>query len=168
MIKNMYQHAETVLGGLKVAYPYISRPDQQIAFTGMVVVAAVTSYEIEIRHALFEFVDSREDEIFSVFAHEHWKRTNGRISYAELSSKYLKCFGEQYEQKFKTISQQKNDILVRQHKINAINSYGQILSNRNSFVHNGMSNSINLTFDEALKDYEEGKHVIEWFSSAIL
>ncbi|MFT8705374.1 MAG: HEPN domain-containing protein [Bifidobacterium sp.] len=162
----MYQHAETAIKGLRVAYPSIKDPAQRIAFTGMVVVAATTSYEIEIHEALLNFIDSKHNAVLSTFAREQWNQMNGHISYPELTTGYLKYLGNQYCDYFKNLSSSQDKAQTANgHHI--INSYAQVIRNRNSFVHGGMEHTSNLTFEEAIKYYKEGKYVIQWFSNTL-
>lgn len=157
-----FKHADSVIETLKRVQPYVWNDyNTPVTFTGMVVTAAVTSYEIEVKGSLFRFAD-KHGAYLSSFAHRQWDKINGRIRIDELAN-YLAYFDEDFKKEFKQQLNSLEESTLRRSGTSIKAQYQQILTNRHQYVHSGSSSVMQMTFEEAINDYEQGKEVINCF-----
>ncbi len=134
-------------------------------YTGMLAVGATTVYELAIKTIFIEFAQKKH-KVFGSFVERHFARLNGRIMLKDLSEEHLKRFGGQYGDKFKKKLEDVEQAKLRASAGSVKASYGNIITWRNEFAHEGRVPS-NVTYEEAKNAYELGKEVIRCLADAM-
>jgi hypothetical protein len=168
----LFRHAELVFDAFDGIFdnpqidPQLS-PEQRIAFTGMAVVAASTSYELAIKSLLRDFIKKQSNDVLANLAEKYWAKINGRIQFKYLAPNYLSPLGDNYSREFKTLSDSQNNAILKKECFNAKACYDLIIVNRNHFVRGGTITSTELTFQDVQVNFERGGEVIDWFAQTL-
>lgn len=134
-------------------------------YTGMLAVGATTVYELAIKTILIEFA-RKKHVVFGSFVERHFARLNGRIMLKDLNEEHLKRFGGQYGDRFKKKLEKVEGTRLRAGDGSVKSSYGNIITWRNEFAHEGRVTS-NATYEEAKRAYELGKEVVRCLADAM-
>jgi len=149
---DMIDHLDNVIGGIKD--PFITS-----RYVGFVAVAAVTVYELAIKEIFYEFA-RRKHKVFGNFVDKHFDRINGRIKLSIIREDYLPHFGDKYLQRFESKIKKAEEKSIRARKGSIKTAYGNIITWRNDFAHEGKIPST-ATYHEVTKAYHTGKAIID-------
>lgn len=134
-------------------------------YTGFVAVTAVTSYEVNIRNKIFDFC-RKKHKVFGDFSEAQFEKTNAKVKLAHLKDEYLKRFGGKYLKSF----QKRVDLVEKEYLaekgISLKNSYHNLITWRNDFVHEGVLPAY-ATYDDAREAYEAGKKIVSAFFDSL-
>lgn len=136
----------------------IQDPFIQQRYIGFVTISAVTAYELAIKDILIDFAQ-RKHKVFGVYIESVYERINGRISISDLRRDHVPKFGEKYAKRFESYLRRCEDDNLKNFGRSIKSSYGNILTWRNGFVHEGKVAS-NASYNEAVRAYEDGKQLI--------
>ena len=161
-----FKHADDIIAHLNVAMPTITDPILKIKYIGFVTVAAVTVYELAIKHVFIAFA-KKKHKVLGNFTEKFFRRINGRIKYDVIYKDYISKFGEKYQKRFtKNI-----DSVTRQylsiHRRDIKSAYSNLIIWRNDFAHEGKLNTT-ATYSEVVQAYEDGKEVIHCLNAAMI
>ena len=146
---NLIAHLNTFVG--TIADPII-----QANYAGFLSVSSVTVYELAIKDIFNEFA-LKKNKVFGTFITTHFSKINSRVRISELRGTQIKLFGEKYLKKFDKILNTKENSLITSSKISITTDYGNLITCRHEFVHNGAPT---LTINEVINCYKNGKEVI--------
>lgn len=151
-------HLDTVMGS-------ITDPFIKSRYTGFLSVSAVTVYELAIKTIFVEFAEKKH-KVLGNFTNAYFAKINGRIRTRDLRDKYIVRFGDKYLKKFNIrLEKKEKDVLIREgSSVKA--SYGNIITWRNEFAHEGKIPSTP-TYEEVRKSYATGKHVIDCLAESM-
>jgi len=155
---NYLNHIDSVIGA--IADPFL-----QSRYSGFLAVSAVTVYELAIKTIFMNFAVGKH-KVLASFASEYFDRINGRIKIDVLKKDYVKKFGEKYVTKFDRKLDAKESELLRAEHTSLKTCYGNIVTWRHSFVHEGIV-PVHATYDEVKKSYHYGKNVIHCLAEAM-
>jgi hypothetical protein len=144
-------HLDTVIGG-------ISDPFLSSRYIGFVAVATVTVYELAIKEIFIEF-GQRKHKVLGEFTRRSFDRINGRIKTNVIKDEYVICFGEKYVKRFRKKLDEAEKINLRRLGVSVLTSYGNVITWRNQFAHEGQVPST-VTYNEIKLSYNAGKEVI--------
>lgn len=157
--KRYYSLADPVVGHFNSTITGITDPFITSRLTGLVAVAAVTVYELCIKHIFYQFATSR-NEIFGAFTLKYFERINGRVKVRNIKEDYLTKFGAIYVDNFgKNLALAEHKILTTSGK-SIQSSYNNIIVWRNQFAHEG-NFAATVTYPEAVESYNLGKEVVQ-------
>ena len=135
-------------------------------YVGFVAVSAVTVYEQAIKDIFITF-SSKKHSVFGQFSRVFFFRINGRISGKDITKDYLPRFGEKYVHRFKKKRDKKENEILRSEGRSISTSYGNIITWRNQFAHEGIMPST-VTFSEVRDAYNSGKHIIHCLAETMV
>ncbi len=128
-------------------------------YVGFVAVVGVTVYELAIKEIFCEFAQ-KKNKVFGKFVDKHFDRINGRIKLEVIRKNYLPRFGDKYLQRFERKIKKADERSIRAREGSIEAAYGNIITWRNKFAHEGKIPSTP-TYAEATKAYYAGKNVID-------
>ena len=144
----------------------VSDPFIASRHVGFVAVSAVTVYEIAMKQIFIEF-GVKKHAVLGNFTRARFDRINGRIAYKTIWDEHIRMFGDKYVVRFKKkMKVTEDDALVTRGK-SVVTSYGNIVTWRNTFAHEGLVPQ-NVTLSEVVSSYQEGKHVIRCLASSMV
>lgn len=151
-------HLNSIVGG--IADPFlISR------YVGFVSVSAVTVYELAIKEIFIGFGE-RKHKVLGEFTRNYFDQINGRIKTREIKERYLVLFGEKYLKRFKANLEGAEKLSLRNTNISILTSYGNIITWRHQFAHEGQVPST-VTYSEIVQSYNAGKEVIKCLADSM-
>ncbi len=128
---------------------------------GLLVVAIAASYESCVKETLMNFA-SRHHEKFGLFAQNHFKKLNSRISLSDLSG-YASTFDSSVHSRYESLLKARKNRIDKKIGRNITSAYKQILSWRHDFAHAGIRNT---TVEEALTTHMLAKRILYIFDEA--
>ena len=149
---DMISHLNSVTGGITDFF-VTSR------YVGFVAVAGVTVYELAIKEIFSEFAQKKH-KVFGNFVDKHFDRINGRIKLEVIRENYLPRFGDKYLQRFERKIKKADERSIRAREGSIKAAYGNIITWRNEFAHEGKIPSTP-TYADVTKAYYTGKAVID-------
>lgn len=144
-------HLDLVIGA--IADPFIKS-----RYSGFLAVSAVTVYELALKNIFRDFA-ARKHNVLANFTNLYFARINGRIKIDVIKDDYVKRFGDKYVKRFSKKLEARERQILRTDGASVRSSYGNIITWRNGFAHEGMVPTT-ATYDEVKKAYGLGKHVI--------
>jgi hypothetical protein len=132
---------------------------------GFVAVSAVTVYELALKDIFIEF-GQKKHKVLGAFTEARFRRINGRIAYRSICDDYTILFGSKYATRFKKRIAKVDRTSLRDRGVSVISAYGNIIVWRNEFAHEGQIPA-NVTLDEVMRGYEDGKEVIRCLASCM-
>ncbi len=126
------------------------------SYAGFLSVSSITVYELAIKDIFSDFA-TRKHLVFGHFVEKYLSKINGRIQIKDLKSGQVKAFGNKYLQKFEISLNNKETIFLASHGRSLKSSYGNLITCRHEFVHQG---NPTLTVAEVIDNYNLGKEVI--------
>lgn len=135
-------------------------------YVGFVAITAVTAYELAIKEIFVGFA-ARKHKVFGTVVENIYDRLNGHINLKELSDRHIKRFGDKYERRFRKKLQGKEDLCLKRDGRSIKASYGNLLTWRHAFVHEGRMPS-NGNYVEACTAYRDGKQVVVALSESMV
>ena len=160
-----FKLADDLISHLDQANP-TSDPFISSRYVGFVVVAAVTVYELAIKEIFISFAEKKH-KVFGNFTSNYFNRINGRIRRNDIEDRYIKRFGEKYLNRFKTKIDAIEEDANKQNKGSVLSSYGNIITWRNQFAHEGNMPSTP-TYNEVKKSYILGKELINCLAETMV
>lgn len=136
---------------------------RQAQLCGLLSVAAVREFELQIKTFLIDYAARRHPE-FSQYISKDIARLNGKVSIEDINDR-LSRFGPAVKNKFVELHQQATVESLENYKVDVVNGYNAVISNRHSFVHQG---NLTLSLDEAQKYVELSPHVLACVNNALL
>jgi hypothetical protein len=156
LYKDRFVATDNLIAHLKTVIGTITDPEIRANYAGFLSVNSVTVYELAIKDIFNKFA-SKKNKIFGAFVERHFERINGRIRIDELKGKHIKLFGDKYFKKFDKTLKSKESIMMSASKISISADYGNLITCRHEFVHNGYPT---LSINEVIDCYKSGKEVI--------
>ena len=133
-------------------------------YTGFAAVCAITVYELALKEVFCEF--ARKKHLgYGHFVERYFRRINGNITMRSIKDEYLPRFGDKYLNRFNTLLTKQEQLHLQQ-QVSVKSSYGNLITWRNEFAHEGRVPT-NATFQEVQRSYERGKVVIECLALAL-
>lgn len=160
-----FQLADDYIVHLDTVMDSIADPFIKSRYTGFLAVSAVTVYELAIKTIFVEFAEKKH-KVLGNFTNAYFERINGRIRTRDLKDKYIVKFGDKYLKKFNIKLEKKERDVLRREGSSVKASYGNIITWRNEFAHEGKIPSTP-TYEEVRKSYMTGKHVIECLAESM-
>lgn len=158
LVEDYLAHLDPLMAG--IADPFI-----QSRYLGFITTAAVTAYELAVKDIFYEFADKKH-VVLGAFARSRFDRLNGRITLKNLKEEQVAMFGQKYVDKFKKKLQQKEAASLRLRVGSPCSSYGNIITWRHTFVHEGRApNTTN--YNEIKRSYTLGKDVLHCLNEAM-
>ena len=149
---DMINHLNSIVGG--TTDPFMSS-----RYVGFVSVSAVTVYELALKEIFINFAQNKHN-VFGTYTKSHFDRINGRIRHNHIKDDYVKKFGLKYLNRYKKKIQETENQFLRSHGKSVITSYGNLITWRNDFAHEGhIPNTV--TFSEVVASYTLGKELIK-------
>lgn len=158
LVEDYLLHLDQIMAG-------IHDPFIQSRYLGFVLISAVTVYELAIKDILYEFSDKKH-LVLGQFARARFDHLNGRIKIYALKHEHLGMFGAKYVQNFDRKLSQAEDTSLKNGHGSIKSSYGNIISWRHVFVHEGVAPSTT-NYNEIKKAYSSGKEVIHCINAAM-
>lgn len=162
---NHFQHADDIVAHLDQIMPSITDPLLKAKYVGFVSVAAVTVFELAVKEIFIEFARTKH-KIFGHFSESFFDRINGRIKLKIIKDEYIPKFGNKYTKRFQKKIDLKSKQYLREHRRDIKSSYGNLVTWRNSFAHEGRINSTT-TYREVVQAYQDGKEVIRCLAESM-
>lgn len=134
-------------------------PFVQSRYIGFLAVTAVTVYELAIKEVFIDFADKKHRVLGSI-TRRYFHRLNGQIKKKRLLNDHIIQFGSKYVEKFKKNLKKRENKILRADGVSVDASYGNIITWRNQFAHEGVIPSTP-TYDEVKKAYSYGKILID-------
>ena len=153
-----FQHADDVIAHLNTIVPTLPDPLLQAKYVGFVAVVAVTVYELALKEIFIEF-GRKKHKVFGTFTEAYFDRINGRIKFRAIKDDYISRFGEKYLSRFRRKVEGSTRLYLRNHGRDITSSYGNIITWRNNFAHEGETRTT-ATYTEAVQTYEDGKEIL--------
>lgn len=160
----------------KFAEEYISHTDNLVKsvsdpfvrkkYIGFVVTSAVTAFELAIKDIFVSF-SYEQSEVFGAFIESSYRGLNGRITLKDLEKKHIIKFGDKYSGRFKEELEYKEKSFLKLKGGSIKSSYGNIITWRNIFVHQGEI-AQNATYEEAVNAFKYGQEVIHVLNSVMV
>lgn len=135
-------------------------------YVGFLSISAVTAYELAFKDIVIEFAEKKH-KILGCFARDFFEKLNGRVSLGDIQKNHLPRFGEKYLKKFKSKLESKELEILRSDGRSVRSSYGNVISWRNAFAHEGVIPQ-GPTYEEARQAYMYGKHVLDCLAIAMV
>jgi hypothetical protein len=158
LIDALIRHLDTILAELNDAFI-------ESYFTGFFAVSSVTVLELSMKTIFLDFATAKH-KILANFCNKYFKRINGRISLGDIQDNYLPYFGDKYEKRFK----RELDILetraLRTSRTSIKSSYGNLLTWRHGFVHQGTIPS-NASYSEVKDAFVCGKQIMDCLAACM-
>ena len=151
LVEDFIAHLDPVMRG--IADPFI-----QSRYIGFVVMSAVTVYELAIKDIIYDFADKKH-VVLGRFARAKFDQLNGRIKLGSLKEEHIKMFGQKYVERFEKRIEVKETNSLRGRGASIKASYGNIITWRHAFVHQGVAPPTT-NYDEVKRAYIAGKEVI--------
>lgn len=153
--QDRFKDVDDLIAGLGPIVPTLPGPIQP-KLVVFLAVNAVTAYELAIKEIIEDYATSKHED-FGEFVRNAYARINGKIKIKDLKDQ-LKKFGEKYEYNFtEALNEKKTEVFNEEH-VDLFSCYDNLLVCRHFYIHR---NNVTLSFDECIKDYNIGKHVLE-------
>jgi len=156
---NHYQLADDVIAHLNTIVPTITNPFLVSRYAGFVTVVSVTVYELAIKEIFIDFGEKKH-KVLGEFTRGYFDRINGRIRINTIRNDYIPRFGEKYVKRFNKKIKKAEEQGLRNLRISISANYGNIITWRNDFAHEGVVPAT-VTYGEVAQAYEYGKEVIK-------
>lgn len=153
-----FTHADDVVLHLNSVVPVLGDPLLQVKYIGFVSIAAVTVYELAVKEIFITF-GMKKHRALGSFTESYFDRINGRIKLTILKDDYIVRFGEKYKKRFSMKIRTRAHSFLLQHRRDIVSAYGNIITWRNAFAHEGRI-STTATYRDVVQAYEDGKEVI--------
>lgn len=135
-------------------------------YAGIICVISVTSYERAVKHLLWEYANISCIRYSNELSSE-LNRLNAKIKTGQLSRLLKKYFSQNTTQLFRKMLDNGPFIYHNNKKISGEqceSEYNNLIISRHAYVHAGTSH---LTFDDACKNFENGKFIIECLQNTL-
>jgi hypothetical protein len=153
-----FQHADDIITHLNSFVPRLSDPLLQVKYVGFIAIAAVTVYEIAIKHIFIEF-GTKKHQVLGNFTASFFEHLNGRIRIGAIRDDYIRRFGERYIRRFDKQLEIISHNYMLTNKRDIISAYSNLITWRNDFAHEGTIKT-NATYPDVVLAYEDGKEII--------
>ena len=161
-----FAHADAIVAHINGLVPTLADPLLEAKYVGFITIAAVTVYELAIKEIFTEFA-RKKHKVLGNFTEKYFERLNGRIRTKEIQERYLPNFGDKYVAQFKKQLDKAGAAYLKANKRDIVSSYGNLITWRNEFAHEGRIN-VTATYREAAQAYEDGKIVIHCLAQAMV
>jgi RiboL-PSP-HEPN len=155
---DLIQHLDPILAGLND--PFI-----ESRYTGFLAVSSVTVLELAMKTIFCEF-SSAKHKVLENFCAQYFERINGRIGLDSIRKDYLLKFGVKYQQRFQRNLESVEKQFLRSHGYSVKASYGNLLTWRNAFAHEGTTPA-NSSYDEVKRAYGCGKEIMSCLANSM-
>ena len=160
-----YRLADDVISHLDTTISTLADPFLISRYVGFVSVVAVTVYELAIKDIFIEFAEKKH-KVLGEVTRKNFDRINGRIKTNVIRDEYVSSFGDKYVQRFKKKLDAAERDSLRSSGISILSSYGNLVTWRNQFAHEGQLPST-ATYSETTKAYKTGKEVIKCLAESM-
>ena len=161
-----FQLADDYFSHLDTVISSIPDPFIRSRYTGFAAISGVTVYELALKEIFFDFARNKH-KVLENFTVSYFDRINGKITEKNIKNEYLPKFGEKYLRRYEKLTQKKEKEVLLSDGRSVKSSYGNVIEWRNEFVHEGRIPA-NPTYDEVLKSYQYGKHILHCLSQAMI
>ena len=161
-----FKHADDIVNHLNTVVPYLNDPFLEAKYVGFVAIAAVTVYELAIKDVFINF-STKKHKVFGTFTEAYFDRISGRIRVKAIKTQYIKRFGEKYLKRFERKLNRISKEYLKNHKRDPGNSYGNLITWRHNFAHQGEIKT-NATYHDIVQSYEDGKEIIRCLAETMV
>lgn len=158
LVDDYIRHLDTLMGA-------ISDPFLKSRYVGFIAVSAVTVYELAIKSIFIEFAEKKH-KVLKNFTSVYFEKINGRIKTDIIKNDYISKYGDKYVKKFDYYLKKKEAEILRHESASISAAYGNIITWRNQFAHEGIVPSTP-TYDEVKRAYHLGKNIIDCLAAAM-
>ena len=160
-----FQLADDYIKHLDTMMISISDPFIKSRYVGFLAVSAVTVYELAIKTIFVEFAEKKH-KVLKNFTMAYFERINGRIKTKIIKEEYISKYCNKYVKQFEKYLKKKEMEILRSENASISAAYGNIVTWRNQFAHEGIIPTT-ATYEEVKKAYYLGKHVVDCISAAM-
>lgn len=160
-----FQLADDYIAHLDAVMGSISDPFIKSRYVGFLSVSAVTVYELAIKTIFAEFAEKKH-KVLRNFTLAYFERINGRIKTKVIKEDYVAKYGNKYVKQFEKYLKIKETEILRAEGASISAAYGNIVTWRNQFAHEGTVPTT-ATYEEVKKAYYLGKHIIDCLAAAM-
>jgi len=140
-------------------------PFIQSRYAGFYAVSVATVVELSVKEIVIDFASSKSS-VFGEYVTRKYDRLNARVSYKDLKE-ILSAFGGDYSLRFSRMVERVDRFSVRSRRGSIIASYGNLITCRHKFAHEGLVPS-NSTYEDVKKGFAAGKVVLECLRRALI
>lgn len=126
-------------------------------YVGFYSVSAATVIELSVKNIIVSFAKSNHP-VFGGYVSSKYEKLNAKVSLADLDG-HIAPFGRIYRERFKKLLDRVERINLKKSRSSLKSSYGNLLSCRHQFAHEGVVPS-NSTYAEVKRGFEAGKVVL--------
>lgn len=149
LVDDVTDHFDEVTQGID---PFIGS-----RYVGFFAVASVSVIELAYRQIIVDFATNAHPT-FGAFFSEHYKRTNARVKFEDIS-KDLKRLGGNYHARFWKILERVQNYEIRRNSFSVKDSYSSLIQCRHDFAHEGAIPQ-NIGYADVKGGYRAGKIVL--------
>lgn len=161
-----FRLADDYIAHTNVIVNNIADPFIKQRYVGFITISAVTVYELAVKELLIDFA-KKKHKVFGTVIENLYDKINGRIALRELKDTHIRRFGKKYIDRFHVKLELKENEFLKLYGRSIKSSYGNIITWRNAFVHEGHV-PINASYSESIRAYEDGKEVIHALSGSMV
>lgn len=125
-------------------------------YAGLYAVSSAAVLELALKEIVIEFARSR-DVVFGEYLASRYETLNGRIKLANIREEHLRPFGGIFLDRFNRLLGWLDDWNLKCQRGSIISSYGNLLTCRHTFAHEGKTTC---TYQEAKAGFKAGKVVM--------
>lgn len=158
MYADRFALADDYISHLDGMMASIADPFIQSRYLGFIAISAVTVYELAIKDIFIDFAE-RKHSVLGNIARTKFEQINGRIKLPSLRTEHIRPFGDKYVRRFdRKLEEKERESLIA--GLGSLKSaYGNIISWRHTFVHNGEAPTTT-TYNEVKRAYQTGTGVL--------
>lgn len=134
-------------------------------YAGFYAVSVATVVELSVKQIVIEFANS-QSPVFGEYITRKYYRLNAKVSYKDLKG-ILDEFGGAYCRRFGSLVDRVDKFSIRARKGSVVASYGNLITCRHKFAHEGAVPS-NSTYDDVKKGFAAGKIILECLHRALI
>jgi hypothetical protein len=154
----LIQHLDPILAGL-------NNPFIESRYTGFLAVSSVTVLELAMKTIFLDFSTAKH-KILANFCAKHFDRINGRIGLDSIKNDYALRFGIKYQTRFSIALEKLERQELKVNKLSIKASYGNLLTWRNEFAHEGNVPS-NASYAEVKRAYGCGQQIMHCLATCM-
>lgn len=134
-------------------------------YLGFLAISAVTAYELAIKDIIYRFSDQKHRALGEL-ARSRFDRLNGQIKLSDLRKRHIVSFGQKYRDRFNRELKGAEDASFAARTGSVESSYGNLITWRHSFVHEGTWPNT-ATYGDLRTAYDHGKELIRCIDRAM-
>lgn len=133
-------------------------------YVGFYAISATAVIELSVKTIITDFAVAN-NSILGCYISEKYRKLNAKVSLGDLEQ-HLAPFGDSYRSRFKELLGRVEDIGLRRYRSSVKSTYGNLLSCRHQFSHEGKVPN-NSTYEEVKKGFAASKAVLYCLSESL-